>query len=49
MIDCDKSIEGKGLRKVVKRKKSVERERIGRKEEEIDGCENFFIACASFG
>lgn len=48
MIDCDKSIEGKDLRKVVERKKSVERERIGRKEE-VDGCENFFIACASLG
>jgi len=33
MIDCDKSIEGKNLKRVVKRKKSVKRERIGRKGE----------------
>jgi len=32
MIDCDKSIARKDLRKVVKRKKGEERERTGRKE-----------------
>jgi len=41
MMDCDKPIEEKNLRKVVNKKKGVERERerIGRKERQ--GCENF--------
>lgn len=47
MIDCDELIERKDLRKVVRRKKKVERESTGRKEKQ--GCEIFFIACASFG
>ena len=32
MIDCDKSIERKGLRKAVERKKSVKREKTRREE-----------------
>jgi len=47
MIDCDELIERKDLRKVVRRKKEVERERTGRKEKQ--GCENFFITRVSFG
>ena len=39
MIDCDKSIERKGLRKVEYRKEGVRREGTGRKERQ--GCENF--------
>ena len=39
MIDCDKSMERKGLRKVEYRKKVVRRERIGRKERQE--CETF--------
>jgi len=37
-IDCDK-LMSKDLRKVVKRKKDVERERTGRRERQ--GCETF--------
>lgn len=47
MIDCDELIERKDPRKVVRRKKEVERERTGRKEKQ--GREIFFIASASFG
>ena len=32
IIDCDKLIKRKDLRKIMKREKGVERERIGRKE-----------------
>jgi len=39
MIDCDKSTEGKDLRKVVNRKKGVKREKTKRNERQ--GCENF--------
>ena len=43
MMDCDKPIGGKNLRKVVNKKNGVERERererTGRKERQ--GCENF--------
>jgi len=39
MIDCDKLIEKKGLRKVVDRKKGVKREKIERQERQ--GCGNF--------
>lgn len=46
MIDCDKLMEIKDLRKEVKRKEEEERKRTGRKERQR--CENFFKACASF-
>ena len=46
IIDCDKLIEKKDLRKIMKREKDVEKERTERKEKQ--GCEICFIACASF-
>jgi len=47
MIDCDELVERKDLRKVVRSKKEVARGKTGRKEKQV--CENFLIACASFG
>ena len=42
IIDCDKPMERKDLKKVVDRKKGAERERTGRKEGR-----KLFIVCAS--
>jgi len=39
MIDCDKSIERRVLRKVVNGKKRVKRDKARRREKQ--GCENF--------
>ena len=39
MIDCDKLIERKDLRKMVNRKKGVKSDKTGKKERQ--GCKNF--------
>jgi len=48
MIDCDKLIERKDLRKEVKRKEGVREKRQEGKRKKKQWCEPFFIACPSF-